>query len=334
MKYRSLFISLLYGCSAHASIEIGGKFGYQVYNNNYENPNSYNLGFFINVPVTQYFAIETGMTTLGQAIEVNGNKGGFDTFEASLLYSPLKHEQGLFFKLGIAPWIGDMKTTSNYQLYDKGITGLLGAGYSHSIYKNFYGRIEYQFLPDLGGYNIGYTDSHSMSLGLSWKFGSHIGEEKFKAPSQPSSEIKISNSIGTIKYLNKDKRSIEKIYQTSFFFDIDSSSISKREHVNNDRLFKLIKNDLESEKQCKINSMSINAYSDGTGRYKYNMHLSEKRAQSVSSWVTKQLNTNEKASIAWHGAKLFKQFDYSQKNTISERRVDLEMKITCNKWEY
>ncbi|MGR5192698.1 outer membrane beta-barrel protein [Vibrio rotiferianus] len=324
-----VFLILSYSSTikaAHAgfkveNVQFGIKSGYQIYDNGYSSPTSFGWGGYVNIDINNPWSFEGGVLFLGEAKEVNHNVGAFNSAELSALYNfNLTHENDWFLKGGIAPWFGYMTVPNGEQRYEYGMSPLFGIGYQTHIYNSFYGRLEYQYIHNLGGDSIGYTNSHFLTLGLSWR----------KQKSFLVKEDVINTNVGRPTSTLRDENMsdmppslITRSIYGSFLFDTNSSILKLPKPFNSlDAARQLIK------QGCQLFNIKAEGYSDGSGHYEYNRWLSERRVRNVANYITHALGSQEKPIILWHGSDRFIE---NSSNNISfyERRVDVEFEFRC-----
>ncbi len=303
--------------------KFGIKSGYQVYANGYNSPTSFGWGGYINLDMAEPWSFEAGLLFLGEAEENNRNIGAFNSAELSALYSfNLNSESELFVKGGIAPWFGYMTVPNGGQGYEYGLSPLFGIGYQVPLYKSFYGRLEYQYIPNLGGSTIGYTDSHFLSLGVSWR-----NKKPFLVK-----EDEVGKDVGRAASIVKNTKPIDEpsslITQSiygSFLFDTNSSVLKLPKPFHSlDTARQLVK------QGCQLVNVKAKGYSDSSGQYKYNQWLSERRVRNVSNYITHALGSEKQPKISWHGSERFME---NSPNNVSfyERRVDIQFEFKCFK---
>lgn len=314
-------ISVAHAKAKVENVQFGIKSGYQLYDNGYNYPSSFGWGGYVNIDIDEPWSVEAGLLLLGEAKEKNRNIGAFNSAELSALYSlNLFHENDLFFKGGIAPWFGYMTVPNGGQGYEYGISPLFGLGYQTHIYDTFYGRLEYQYIPNLGGGSIGYTDSHFLSLGVSWrkKTSLLVKEEDIHAnigrPTQTSKHTDLSN--------NRPSLVIRTIYG-SFLFDTNSPILKLPKPFSSlDAARQLVK------QGCQLANIKAEGYSDSSGHYKYNQWLSERRVRNAANYVSHALGSKKEPKISWYGSERFNENSISNVS-FYERRVDIEFEFKC-----
>ncbi|MHA2774045.1 OmpA family protein [Vibrio harveyi] len=318
------FVITLQSAQAECA-EFGVKGGYNVYSNDLSSPSTFGVGIFMNTSLSESWSLEGGALSLGEAKENNANIGAFNFAEISALYHwDLPHDQQVFAKAGVAPWFGYMTASNGGQGYEYGASPIVGVGYTFPLYDRFYGRLEYQFVPNLGGDVIGYTDSHLISLGLSWRT-SHYGDESsyaatLNSPSQldaTSMKGKLPSSVAVVTPKNK----VERELYGSWLFDINSSVlVVPKSFTVLDKARQLL------SQGCKVSAIDVEGYADGIGGDKYNQWLSERRARKVAKYLAHALGKKSEVAVNGFGSERS-----SGRAEISfyERRVDFRFRFQC-----
>ncbi|MCG9731122.1 OmpA family protein [Shewanella sp. Isolate13] len=317
------------------SIEFGLKMAYQRYANHMHSPDTFAYGFFANKTIDKRFSIEAGLLSLGEGVEANGNRGGFYLAEFSALYDVVG-EGGLFLKAGIAPWAGYLTTPKKQTDYDYGFSPVLGAGYQFPLFDDWSGRLEYQFISELGKDNTGTANSHLLSFSLvccgapnrddyraakSVQYPDPQEVERVRAFTQAGAVTAVKNTREPALVL----RSEHEVFG-SWYFNTNSSQLRLSYPMAAiDRAREFI------AKGCELKATTINGYADGVGGAKYNVWLAERRALNVQDYLTKALG----GSLGRLNA-LSSGYDRADVNlapiaNLFERRVDYVFTFQCQK---
>ncbi|QBF82632.1 hypothetical protein EXU30_07955 [Shewanella maritima] len=280
--------------ASESDIEVGLKLAYQHYENNLTSPSTFAYGLFFNTPINQDISLEAGLYSLGEAQELNGNKGGFFVGELSALYHfnfNNDDSDRFFVKAGLSPWAGYLTTPTEETNYDFGFSPILGAGYQFSISEDWSGRLEYQYFPNLGKDNVGQADSHLLSFSFiccSVPNKDHFSSAKpviYPEPQEVKRVRKLSRHTSKVDAVNavKQKKTLPSVQREifgSWYFDNNSSQLhitypmaalnKAREYIQND---------------CKLDSTKVYGYTDGVGEAGYNAWLANKRAGRVKDYI-------------------------------------------------
>ncbi|EPW6410895.1 OmpA family protein [Vibrio vulnificus] len=331
-----IMLLLIVPYSARAdSPELGVKGGYQVYNNNLGSPSTFGKGVFVNIPLIDSWLFESSLLLLGEAKESNANTGAFNIAELSALYSwDLPYNQKFFLKGGAAPWFGYMTASNGGQGYEYGVSPVVGLGYSFPLYDDFYGRLEYQYFSNLGGDAIGYTDSHFVTLGLSWRAGraslrENVDRSVTTAPHSDSylhskestSERNKQNSIAVNASSVSKTTSLEREIYGSWLFDHNSSVlVIPKPFMVLDRARNML------SQGCKVSAVEVEGFADGAGEDAYNLWLSKRRASKVVKYLTHALGFEGDVVMNGFGSE---RSGLRADVSFYERRVDFRLNFQC-----
>lgn len=313
--------------------EIGVKGGYQLYSNDLGNPTSLGKGVFMNTPISDVWSLEGGLLLLGEAEEDNHNIGAFNAAELSALYSWELDYGELIGKAGVAPWLGYMTMPNGEQDYEYGLTAVLGAAYRFPLYGPFNGRVEYQFLPNLGGAAIGYTNSHFVSLGLSWRTDNVplLASDSSPVLASPYADItqmpvdshgSASEATPAVPHASSDGKAAPQttriLYGTWLFNNNSSVLVVPKPFNVLDKARHLV------SQGCSVSAIDVGGYADGTGEDKYNQWLSKHRAKKVAQYLMHALSGKYEVAVSSFGSERS-----SGRADVSfyERRVDF--RIQC-----
>ncbi|OBT04675.1 hypothetical protein A9267_17145 [Shewanella sp. UCD-FRSSP16_17] len=321
--------------ASNDDIEVGLKLSFQQYQNNLTSPSTFAYGLFFNTSINQDISLEAGLYSFGEAQELNGNKGGFFVGELSALYHfDLNNDDPdrFFVKAGLSPWVGYLTTPADETNYDFGFSPILGAGYQFSMSDDWSGRIEYQYFPNLGKDNVGQADSHLLSFSFiccSAPNKVHYSSAKpviYPKPQEVKNLTRHTPKVDVINVVKQEKElaSVQREIFGSWYFDNNSSQLhitypmgalnKAREYIQND---------------CKLGSIKVYGYTDGTGEADYNAWLANKRARRVKDYIKGalggQLGTAEVKALGAqreHALLLGNVAPY-------ERRVDYVLLFSC-----
>ena len=130
-------------------------------------------GLFAGYKPWSHFALELSANNLGDATgdySVIVLEGEIKTVDLSVIYTHTIYKNlSAFGKLGFAYWDGKVAGWEE-ELSDSGVRPLFGAGLQLPLSDHLDGRVEYQYLDQLGNHWMGYTDAHFLSFSLVWKF--------------------------------------------------------------------------------------------------------------------------------------------------------------------
>lgn len=257
----------------YSGIDIG-----QGYYANNGNSNAYDStrhrlagGLHLGYQFNPYFSTELAYQYLGSAY-ANYNDGQIGAeFQQGVLSArlgyPITQNLYPYFKVGGAGWFG--KTTGLNPVNTDGFSPVFGAGISYAITDNLALRAEYQFTQSLGDIATGYSDHDLVTLGVSWRFG-HSNKP------MPIIQEKIVEVImpPVIK-----ETFIVSGYEADTLFAHNSSELVST---------KVLQKTLQFLQQYPQTTITITGYTDSTGSEKYNLWMSERRANAVADYLIQQ----------------------------------------------
>ncbi len=264
------------------SDELGAARGYK--------RNSVTYGVFGGYQITNHFAVELGYDDFGRA-KFTENGEVTDKHTAHGAHLSLKGSYPLVKGLDVFARIGTALVRSDYKIYtpqgpfpERGHTTRLSAvfagGLEYAVLPELAVRAEYQWLNNVGSASRAYKDSAldyrpdvgSLSLGLSYRFGQ--GAPVAKAP----------------------------------------ETVSKNFAFSSDVLFAFGKADLKAEAKTALDgatdeigklglanpAIQVNGYTDRIGSDAANLKLSQRRAESVATYlVNKGVNSANVTAVGY-----------------------------------
>ncbi|MCT4703285.1 porin OmpA [Enterobacteriaceae bacterium H20N1] len=232
-------------------------------------------GVFGGYQITPWLAVEGGYDYLGN-MDIHGNHGVPGAkLESQGLQMSLKASYGLTDNwdiYGRAGAMGYRAETKNagHNKFDTGVRPLAAVGTEYAFNKNWAGRVEYQWVSNVGNSNqIGVSsDVSSVSAGLVYRFGQHddaapIAAEPVAAVAAP--EVKTFN------------------LKSDVLFGYNSAALTPEGHAAIQQMY----NSPEMQ-AAKNSSTTVVGYSDRLGSDGYNQQLSAERAQSVADALIAQ----------------------------------------------
>ncbi|RJT25998.1 porin OmpA [Buttiauxella izardii] len=224
-------------------------------------------GVFAGYQVLPWLAVEGGYDYLGN-MGINGNNGvAGGKMESQGLQLSLKASYGLTDAWDIYGRAGAMGyraevNNAGHSNFETGIRPLAAVGTEYAFTKNWAGRLEYQWVSNVGNSNqIGFSsDVSSVSAGVVYRFGQHddavIAPVVAPAPAAP--EVKKFN------------------LKSDVLFGFNSAELTSSGHAAISQLYS------SPEMQAaKNSSTTVVGYSDRLGSEDYNQQLSAQRAQAV-----------------------------------------------------
>lgn len=132
-------------------------------------------GIFGGYNFSPRFAVELGYTDVSDPSAVYPERsleGEISLLDISAKYShAFVGETAVFAKLGAAFWQGEVKGWSA-KVDGSGFSPSFGVGVEFPFAERLSARVEYQYFGRVGDSELGHTQPHFLSAGLSWHFGS------------------------------------------------------------------------------------------------------------------------------------------------------------------
>ncbi|MEJ5073306.1 porin OmpA [Enterobacter ludwigii] len=259
----------------------GAKFGWSHYadvsgnknfNENLNASNDFNVdhdnvggGVFGGYQITNWLAVEGGYDYLGN-MQFNGNNGvngakmKSQGLQLSLKTSyALTDDWDLYGRFGAMGYRAETDVAGKNK-FETGVRPLVAAGTEYAFTKNWAGRLEYQWVSNVGNSNqIGLSsDIHSVTAGVVYRFGQNDDVAPVVAP-VAAPEVKTFN------------------LKSDVMFGYDSATLTDEGKAAIDQLY----NSPEMQ-AAKDKNTTVIGYSDRTGQAEYNQQLSARRAQAVA----------------------------------------------------
>lgn len=259
-----------FGWSHYADVSSKGNF-----NANQAAANDFNVdhdnvggGVFGGYQINNWLAIEGGYDYLGN-MQFNGNHGVPGTkMKSQGLQLSLKTSYGLTDDWDLYGRFGAMgyraeTDTAGHNRFETGVRPLVAVGTEYALTKSWAGRLEYQWVSNVGNANqIGLSaDESSVTAGVVYRFGQH-DDAPVVAPAPveaPAPEAKTFN------------------LKSDVMFGYDSATLTDEGKAAIAQLYN--SPDLQA---AKGHSTMVIGYSDRTGQAEYNQQLSARRAQAVA----------------------------------------------------
>jgi OmpA-OmpF porin, OOP family len=261
----------------------GAKFGWSHYadisgnknfNQNLTSSNDFNSehdnvggGVFGGYQINNWLAVEGGYDYLGN-MQFNGNNGvnGAKMKSQGLQLSvktsyALNDAWDLYGRFGAMGYRAETGVAGNNN-FDTGVRPLVAAGTEYAFNKNWAGRLEYQWVSNVGNANqIGLSsDIHSVTAGVVYRFGQHDDA----APAVVAAPV-VAEEVKTFNL------------KSDVMFGYDSATLTEEGKAVINQLYHS-----PEMQSAKDNSTTVIGYSDRTGKAEYNQALSARRAQAVA----------------------------------------------------
>ena len=229
-------------------------------------------GLYLGYQFNPYVMTEVEFQYLGNIATTQG----WDDFQQGAisvkLGYPVTDELMPYVKAGGAGWFLN-------DGYDYGFTGIAGAGMQYQVMDNLALNVEYQYTNSMGNDVIGYFDHQRISLGISWRFAYDkpriVEVEKIvEVESKPQFENIIITNVQAALFKNNSSvlESVEALISVVEILVINP--------------------------ELKV---VISGYTDSVGSSSYNQWLSERRAESVATYLLYQGIQDDRVSFSGYG---------------------------------
>lgn len=271
-------------------------------------------GGFVGYQFHRNWGIEAGYNDFGQAVAtypesgmVNEYTGTMKGWEFSLKGNlPLTENLDLFGKAGTLKWDGDNRGPYSYKS-DDDWAPMVGVGLEYKLTPSWVARIEYQYFDSVGSEQLGGSNIHFTSLGLSYRFG--------QAPAKKAVEAPVKQVEPTPVIMPPKPQILPKLTQV-VHFDFDST-VPLQTHT----LVKVAER-LMSYPDAHV---TLQGYTDSVGASQYNMKLSMRRAQSVAAYL-KELGVDASQITVEALGEAYPEVDNdSEEHRANNRRVYLTL---------
>ncbi|MBB1202540.1 porin OmpA [Enterobacteriaceae bacterium 89] len=224
-------------------------------------------GVFGGYQINNWLAVEAGYDYLGNA-QYNGNNGASGAkLKSQGLQMSLKTSYGLTDDWDLYGRFGAMgyraeTDVAGHNKFDTGVRPVVAVGTEYAFTKDWAGRLEYQWVSNVGNSNqIGLSsDVHSVTAGIVYRFG----QAEDAAPVVAAAPV----AAPEVKTFN---------LKSDVMFGYDSATLTDQGKAAISQLYN--SPDMQA---TKGQSTTVIGYSDRTGKAEYNQQLSAKRAQAVA----------------------------------------------------
>lgn len=253
----------------------GGKFGWSHY---FDSNTQQHVGFdrdnvgggvFTGYQMTPWLALEGGYDYLGN-MQFNGKQGASGSqMKSQGLQLSLKASYGLTDSWDLYGRAGAMgyraeSDINGHNRFETGVRPLVAVGTEYAFTKNWAGRLEYQWVSNVGNENqIGASsDVSSVTAGLSYRFGQHDAAPVV-APAPAPAQATVEPQRFNLK--------------SDVMFGYDSAALTAEGKAAIAQLYQS-----PGLQPAKDKATVVIGYSDRTGAADYNQQLSAQRAQAVA----------------------------------------------------
>lgn len=293
---------------------LGGKVGINHYQHGCESwsiacdKNSTMSGIFAGYQLHNNLALEAAYVDLGKAeatyLEASNKyiyQGSMTGFNLSAVGSvDLSTDLSLFAKAGVFNWHGENKGPfSTIKANDWSPS--LGVGITYQVSDSWQARLQYEYFHHLGDNDIGGTNAHATSIGISYQFGR-------------TRPVIITNTVtNTVTKIVMESTPVELEEITfSVLFDFDSNKLIFADSLQ------MIVNRLTKYPQATV---LLRGYSDSQGRSDYNLALSKRRTDRITEHLIAQGVQQQQITVEYYGEQ------YPAVDNITEQHRHLNRRV-------
>lgn len=226
-------------------------------------------GIYTGYQINSWLAVEGGYDYLGN-MQLNGHHAGAGArMKSQGIQMSLKASYAVTPKWDLYGRAGAMgyraeSDVSGHNRFETGVRPLAAVGTEYAFNKNWAGRLEYQWVSNVGNANqIGVSsDVSSVTAGLSYRFGQH---EDAPVVATPAATVEPAPAPQRFNL------------KSDVMFDYDSATLTSEGHAAIRQLY-----NSPGLQPANDKSTVVIGYSDRIGTPDYNLQLSERRAQAVA----------------------------------------------------
>lgn len=238
-------------------------------------------GLFAGYEFSPMWAVELSYNDVGDTEAVYPSvslTGKINEIDLALRRSyALYHNLDIYGKLGAAYW--DARVEGPTTISDSGFSPLVGGGLELTISDRWKGRLEYQYIDQIGNQQMGRANPHFIGLALIWNFP--LQQQKVAAPlvvqvvKEPApvekTPVETPPAVPTI-----EQRIVIDEQLAGALFEFNKSEI------RNTAVIDPVVNLLLKNPSLNVN---IVGHTDSKGTTEYNQRLSETRAHVVAKYL-------------------------------------------------
>ncbi len=268
-----------------------------------------------------YFSTELAYQYLGKPranYSVGNITGEFQqgVLSASIGYPLFSNTLTPYFKVGGAAWWGDVDELGVSKEAD-GFSPVFGGGVSYLLNDNLSLRLEYQFTDSIGDKSTLYADHHLVTIGMSWRFG-----HRARTP-----EI-VEVPVVTQQIVEKEVEKIVEVpvvKQETFVFNGNTTGALFANNSSQLVALEVLQPVVNTLLEYPYTSVNIIGHTDNVGAAKYNLWLSEKRAQSVANHLIAQGIAKDRITLQGKGMTSPITSNETAEGRAMNRRVEIQI---------
>ncbi|MGN0920712.1 MAG: porin [Cellvibrio sp.] len=210
----------------------------------------------------------------------------------------------IFAKIGAAYWKTKVETLG-YRNDDDGWRPLAGVGLEFPFSGHWAGRIEYQYVDDIGNNEIGHANPHFASFGLVYNFSSRA----------PKPVVKPREEVRPAPRPEPQRITIDE-HLNGPLFAFDSAELRNTGAV--EPVLRILRDNPDT-------TVRIEGHTDSVGTNAYNQGLSERRAAAVARYLSSNGISSSRISTLGRGEESPVADNSSDSGRAQNRRVEFEI---------
>ncbi len=331
MKKQLVLLTLLSSLpyTASSKVYFGGKAGISSLSNSCSisspcEKNSTGYGGYLGYQFVDAFALEFGYDKFGDFKSNYSNNGAVDTLKGALTAYSIAPKLNFNIDEGVDFFLKIGAANSNYDLAKNDWNFLGAVGLENKINEALRLRAEYQLMTEIDSAPADGTNADMFSLGLSYYFGAKENTTPIvKAEPRPAVKPVPAAPVVVEKTPEPPKKQTITVQSKKdvSLFETASSKLSE-EGV---RRFESIATLLTTYPQSNVD---VVGHTDSRGSAKYNLKLSEERAQSVADYLIEQGVKSSRITVKGEG----ESNPIASNDTVSGRQENRRVEVTIEEF--
>ncbi len=281
-------------------------------------------GVYLGYQFSPWLGLEGGLTAYGEsdARYDNGDRVSADVAGGELAMTvsyPLAPRWAMYSRLGggYASVERDLSFGDNTD--EDAWSPLMVLGVDYRLSSDWSLRGEYQYLDEVGGRDTGYADVHFTSLGLTYHFGQKVVMKTDEALASPESTVmeEEASALSEAEVVSEPVPRYGEVTSTTPYRILVANN--QTDFTVDEPLTMLV----ELLTRYPDDTVRIVGHTDSVGEAAYNQTLSERRAQAVADYLTRQGIAPSRLSVEGKG-----ESEPIDSNTLADgrtnnRRIDI-----------
>lgn len=321
MKYFPLFILVGTPIFSYANQDtyesyafLGLKGGYQIANDSnyhHQDPTSHLLGVFAGWQFSPEWSVDLGYqhwSTL--KAKATGVEVDLSLLESALRYDwYLNSDTSLYGRAGLAYWSIDKYSPIRGELEARGYSPLVEVGVHYALSSNWSANLGYQYINNLGDSGTDYFDSHSVVVGMTYRFvNSNKSAHKKQVDPRPVIEEVTTAKPSAVVVMNEQ--------DGSSLFATDSAQLATSAKARIQEVLSVLLRFPQA-------NVIITGHTDAVGSEDYNKALSLRRANSVAQYLIGQGVLTHQVEVRAMGERQPIATNHTEAGRAQNRRVEI-----------